>query len=638
MSLRWYVLVFVAALLVKGTVLVALRDHPLLQPAGDMDGAVYLQYARVGPPPVPFFISPLYLYFLKSMRASIPAALAVQVVLGSLAVVLLFDTARRWFGLRGAAVTVALASLAGVLTFNETVILQSSLDNILVALSMWCLTLALQTNRWGWFATSGMVTALFALNRPNILLWIAALAVVLCVQRRFRAMFAFCAGCAVVFSPVLARNALVGHEWVLVSSHGGLNFFIGNNETADGTYHDVRGVRPTIEGQAVDARKLAEQSVGHPLRAREVSRWFYSRAFAWIREHPVNALALFVRKLAMTIHQTDVALNFSYDFFAHDVRSPLRWLIVGPWLLVPLGVAGAMTRWRDREFLPWVAFLPVYAISVAIFFVSSRYRLPLLDILAVCAAGVVNIRRPGPVVAGIVAAVVALWPLGVDSGRSEERTNMVVRLIELHRADEARQLLARWERDRGDPARLHHSAALAFLRTNETASAIEQFEAVLRMPAAQPVLRDSARDELAGLHARASRRDDALRVLRSETRETMSAERATRLGRIAMQLEAAGDAAQFFEVAVLRQPSNPAAWLDLGVAHLAAGDRTQALQALTRARSLDERDASTWFFLALAEEQGGDRASARHDAEEAVRLRPDFLEAKRFLENLRPAR
>jgi 4-amino-4-deoxy-L-arabinose transferase-like glycosyltransferase len=633
---RPYLLLFFAALLVKGGVLLALHDHPLLQPVGEMDGAVYLSYARSGPPPVAYFLSPLYLYFLRLAGASIPIALVLQIVLGSLGVVLLYDTARRWFGSRGATITALLVLGTGVVTFNEVTILQSALDPFLVALMLWLLTRALQDGDGAprRFAAAGAAAALFALNRPNALLWIAGLAALLLLQRRFRPLFAFGAGCLLMLAPVLVRNVVVARELVLVSSHGGLNFYIGNNETADGTYHAVRGIRPTIEGQSVDAQRVAEEAVGHPLAAREVSRWFYARAFAWMRAHPGDALRLFLRKLAYTIHQTDLSLNFSYDYFAHDVSSPLRILVVGPWLLVPLGFAGAATRRRDRPFLTLFAFVPLYALSVALFFVASRYRLPLLLMLAVAAAGIVEVRRVTQLIPALLLASVALWPFGLDSGRSDEQTNMVVRLIEQRQFTEAQELIGRLEPTHRDPARLHHSAALRFAAAGELARATPLYEQVLRDPVAQPVLRSNAMDELARLYVRQSRPDDVRRIFALEDRDAMSAERALILGRLALEIEDGRDAVDFLTVAVTRASSNGQAWHSLGVAHLALRENVPALAALTRAQSLLPNDAPTAFFLAVAQAENGNLAEARRSAEEALRLQPDFAPAKQLLGKL----
>jgi tetratricopeptide (TPR) repeat protein len=636
-----HILVFLVALSIKALVLASLHAHPLLQPSGDMDGAVYLELARNGPPAVAYFVSPLYLYFLKLTGASIELASVAQILLGSVGVVLLFDTARRWFGLRGAYLSALLVMLTGVVTFDEVTILQSALDPFLVALMLWTLTVALKSDDQEnpaallGFAAAGAAAALFALNRPNALIWLAALGLLLLLQRRLRPAAAFATGCALLLAPVVLRNFVVAHELVLVSSHGGLNFYIGNNAEADGTYQAVRGIRPTIAGQSIDAARVAVAAVGHPLTAGEVSRWFYGQAFRWMGAHPGDALRLFVRKLAYTIHETDLALNTSYDFFRKDVDSPLRLLVIGPWLLVPLGVAGAMSRIRDRRFRIWAAFLPVYAVSVALFFVASRYRLPLLLAFAVCAAGIFEIRRVWPLALAAALAGVALWPFGLDSGRSYEETNMAVYLISHHRAEEASEFIASVEPHHADPARLYLRAGLAYGQAGEHPRAIDAFEHVLRAPIAQPVLRATATDELAKEYLRANRIEDDRRLLSSIDAPPLAAVRASRLGRIAMQLHDGEDAARFFNIAVARTPVDAAAWYDLGMAELASGDAAHAVAALTQASRLAPNDPSDLFALALADAQSGQLEEARHNDEEALRLAPDFPEARALLQRLR---
>ncbi|MEA2571229.1 MAG: hypothetical protein QOI24_3230 [Acidobacteriota bacterium] len=615
---RARVLVFLSALGVKAAVWLGLRDHPLLQPAGDLDGAVYLELARNGAPPVAYFVSPLYLYFLKLSHGS----LLLQIALGSAAVVLLFDTASRWFGERAAWITALLAIGTGVITFNEVTILQSALDPFLVALTAWCLTRALQSERRRDFIVAGAASALFALNRPNVLLWIAALGALLMIQRQWRATLAFAAGCALVLTPVAARNVIVAHELVLVSSHGGLNFYIGNNATADGTYHAVPGIRPTIAGQSEDTKRMAEEATGRPMTSREVSRWFYARSFAWIGAHPGDALRLLARKLAYTINETDLALNYSYDYFRRDVVSALRFLIVGPWLLVPLGVAGAMTRIRDRRFLTWFAFVPVYAISVAIFFVSSRYRLPLLVVLAICAAGVVHVRRMTQLIPALLFGAIAIFPFGLDSGCGNEQTSMVVLLIEQYRFDDAEALMKKLEPQHNDVARLHHRAAIAYEAAGDPNRAIAMYEQVLRDPNAQPILRENAIEMLVRAYSRTGRSNDAHRLLAAIDEQWLSPARAATFGRLALEARDSVDAIRF-----LTRADAP---YHLGIALLAHGDNAAAIDALRRA----PHDAPSQLMLAVAYAQSGNVSEARRSAEEALRLRPGFVEAERLLSRL----
>src|SRR5437762_5403692 len=331
-----------------------------------MDSAVYVALARY-PTPQPFFVSPLYIYFLRALDVNLFLVRLVQIFLGAMAVLLIFDCARLWFGDRAATIAGILAILTGVISFYEVTLLQASLDPFLVALTLSLLAHALLQKDPVLFFATGLTAGLFVLNRPNAIVWIPVLAIGLMWTRGWRIALVLLVAFAMPIVAVTVRNYIVSRQFVMIASHGGLNFYIGNNPDADGTYHHVAGVRPTILGQAEDAQQV---------EARQGS--FYGRAWSWMRANPGPALALFARKVAYTFNQTDLALNYSYSYFTKDVASPLRFLVVGPWLLFPLGIAGALRHVRNPRFAVWASFIPVYAISVAIFFVSSRYRLPLL--------------------------------------------------------------------------------------------------------------------------------------------------------------------------------------------------------------------------------------------------------------------
>ena len=458
--------------------LFALHDHPLLQPRGDLDTAVYVALAKQSGTQA-FFISPLYLYFLRAVHGSLFAARIVQIVLGCIGVVLIFDTARLWFGDRAATIASILAILTGVITFYEVTILPAALDPFLVALTLSLLVRALQSPNRMMFAAAGIALGLFVLNRPNALLWAPVLALGILWLRGWRTAILLLLALMLTIAPVTIRNYVVSHELVLISSHGGLNFYIGNNPEADGTYHHVPGIRPTIAGQEEDAPKVAGAST-----AAEASRFFYRKAWAWIRSNPGAAFSLFLRKIAYVFNQTDLALNYSYSFFQHDVVSPLRFLIVGPWLLFPLGIVGAIRNVRNRQFAIWAAFIPFYALSVALFFVSSRYRLPLLIPMCITAAGMFVRPRVWPWIAAVLIGAGVCWNFGLDDGRAHERTNMIIYLIEQHRFSDAAQLIATTEAITRDRATLYSRSAAAYrqagiasAQSNRPGEALAAFEA-----------------------------------------------------------------------------------------------------------------------------------------------------------------
>jgi len=56
-------------------------------------------------------------------------------------------------------------------------------------------------------------------------------------------------------------------------------------------------------------------------------------------------------------------------------------------VLLPLALAGAwLLRSRWRRFLPLYLFIGAYSLSFIVFFVSSRYRTPMIPMVAILAA------------------------------------------------------------------------------------------------------------------------------------------------------------------------------------------------------------------------------------------------------------
>lgn len=368
----------------------------------------------------------------------------------------------------------ALAALTGLFTFYEILILQASLDTFLTAASLACLGGALTWRSEGvreWSLLSiaaGILFGLQTLNRPNVAIAAVGVAVTLVIIHRWRVAAWLVAGMALALAPVVARNAIVSHQFALSSSHGGLNLYIGNNAAATGQYASVPGVRGSVEGQSEDTRKVAEQAVGHPLTDAQVSHYFTSLALDWIRANPALATALFARKLALVFNARHQWLDFSYPYYAYDTGSILRFLFVGPWLLVPLGFAGAALGLKGSsastgsglEFFAWAMFIPFYALSVAVFFVAERYRLPLFVPLCICSGGALDhvlrafpkrdsdgeprtsnlgrrtsssrLARGGALAVAAIGAVVTAWPFPLNNGRYDERLALSKVLMNRH--------------------------------------------------------------------------------------------------------------------------------------------------------------------------------------------------------------
>jgi tetratricopeptide (TPR) repeat protein len=708
----WIALI-VAAAIIKLIVLAQLHAHPLLQPRGDLDTTYYVELAEriaggdINLGGAPFFVSPLYVYFLGVIFAivgkSLLAAQVVQVIGGVAAVCLIAWTARRWFGAAAGWTAGALAIGTGLFTFNEIAILQSSIDPLLTSLWLAALTAALtsSTRRLNWWVLTGALIGFHALNRPNVLVCGAVLVVIVPLVWRTRTglmrAVAATAGIALVIGIVVIRNAASFGEPLLITAHGGLNFFIGNNAEADGTYSAVEGITPSIRGQVRDARRVAEAATaaatgaGRTLSEGEVSGYFYDRAFDWIASHPANALTLFARKVAYTLNAADLALNHSYTYFSRDESSLLRVLIIGPWCLVPLGLLGLAASFISasargaflrpgvpaRDFLPWAAMTPALTLGVALFFVSGRYRLPLLPPLTIFSAAVlawiwrvvrerVPIQRSlgvGLASAFLVLAVLANWRWGLDDGRAGARTEMAVASIEAGDDARAEQLIALAAADHPTPGLLHYLTARAWHARGALDRAIAAYQRARAADPDQPeiafnlgealIANGASREATPHLRLACNRGvrpdrcpallvkalvdsgapDEAARWLATfepPPAVTGSASALTSLGSLALSVRQLDRAEAWLRAASTQAPNDAPTLEQLGLVLMLQERPKDAVAAFNRATQLDPSSASAAYNLAVAYLGLDDNAAARRWLDEALRRQPAYEAAQRL--------
>lgn len=656
LSRRTLASIVVMAFAVKLVVLMQLWNHPLLQPHGELDTAYYIALGRrladegLFAPIGAFFVSPLYVYFLAAVFAlgGTPfTALVIQIALGAVGVGMLYATALHWFGPRAALVGASLAILNGIFTFNEVLILQSALDPFLVSWALYALTqtmaLRLRSGQAGGgtlsFASAGVSLAFLALNRPNALVFaVAATAGVFVVQWRRRIM-----GAAVLTTSLIAvlaanaaRNYAVSGEAVLIASHGGLNFYIGNHERADGTYTPVPGITPSIAGQAGDSARVAQSATGRQLSDGEVSTYFFARALAWMKAHPADALRLTMRKAAILLNRIDVPLNYSYEFYAREPSSFLRVLAVGPWLLIPLGLVGLFwpsLRLNRSGYWIWAMFVPLYGATVVAFFVADRYRLPVF--VPLCAAAgaallrlfdLVRARHVGPLlrpaVAVAIAAFVAFANLGLDSGVGGEQTRRAVWLIEQGSFDEARRYLEQISRQHSHPGVLRFRVGQALLDAGRPAEAATLLAEAMTIDGPRPAIQRA----LVRALVQAGRYNDAVKQLSampvSVAQGDGAVEVALDFGTLALEHNAPGEAIRWLRVAVEHAPDRAEVQEKLGLAIFLSGDPKTAARHLERACQLDTTSASAHLNLAVVYAELGMFAAARSLAAEALRLDP----------------
>lgn len=698
----------VAVFALKLAVLLQFQKYPLLQADAGPESIVYVELARqvvggnLALGPGLYVVSPLYVYFLAlilRLTDSFFWVRIVQIALATAGVALVFRTADTWHGRRAAWYAGVLATFTGVFTFHEVLLLPSALDPFLTALALYLLVSALRAPEDGHRAVPGALAGLalgvLGLNRPMVLLAAAGLVSLLLISRRarrWRTALLLTAGIVMAVAPLLARNYKVAADLAPVSSHGGLSFFIGNNPDADGTHRTADGIAPSIVAQRDDARQVAERAIGRTLDDSEVSAHFYGLGWKWILGQPAAAARLFVRKLAYVFNAAPASLSYSYAYYVRDEHNVLRYLPVGAWLLVPLGLLGLwlgapLEPERRRAFWLWASFIAFYAVAIAVFYVSSRLTLPLLVPLCVTAGAALDglaaraepvkndHRTPYPqgfegrayavIVLLAILAIFANWRFGLNDGRTEERTRMALWLIGQERYDEAESRVAEIERGHARPGVLHFRIGRAFLVREQADAAVRHLdraraldpdrpeiafalgqallagrrpkEAIPHLRRALEAVNAGVRPDIAGFdlaraHAAAGDRAGAVKVLQTVRPARVDDGESWRaLGQLALELQTPRLAEAFLRQAVRVEPKSVDGLEQLGLAIALSGRFEEAVGPFEEAVRLDGRDASARLNLAVALAEVGRVAEARRQAEEALRLDPSYDKARQFL-------
>jgi tetratricopeptide (TPR) repeat protein len=226
------------------------------------------------------------------------------------------------------------------------------------------------------------------------------------LARDWRSSVALAAGVLVALLPVAAHNLYVAGDPMLLSAQGGITFYQGNNEHAVGKYDVAPGFTGAPELQAAEEKAIAEKELGRPLRRSEISRHFFGKGIAFILGSPGKFLVLEARKLEALLGDYEAPTEYSL----YMERGEIAWLRIAflPFAAIAaLGAAGLLFAGGTGgvpAFLGGSGAAPprdaargalllytLYAAAVPLlFYVSSRYRLPLCPALLIYAGAFVE--------------------------------------------------------------------------------------------------------------------------------------------------------------------------------------------------------------------------------------------------------
>jgi tetratricopeptide (TPR) repeat protein len=244
----------------------------------------------------------------------------------------------------------------------------------------------------------GLLLGAGALGRPNLFLLLAPLVTIWLYlraggrigggsRRALRLVLPCAAGIALMMAPPAVYNAARTGKFVPVTTHGGINFYIGNGPSANGLYRPPEGMREDMRGLIEDAAAAASTARGRELDDAEVSAYWSARARERIVSDPAGWLRLLGRKFLFYWNGAEYGDILDYTAFAEQV--PVLRLLPLPFTVIsPLAFAGLLVLLlRSRHRAVTAVFLAASLASVMLFYFNSRYRMPSMPLL-IAAAGV----------------------------------------------------------------------------------------------------------------------------------------------------------------------------------------------------------------------------------------------------------
>lgn len=645
---RWIILIGLLALLLRLFYVHEIRSNPFFSSpyidAREYDAAGWIM-ANGGHPPEASAQAPLYSLFLSLLYRLFGhnyfAVRVAQACLGAVNVFLVGTLGCLAFGRAAGRLAALFAAIYWPFIFFEGELLREVLAIHFILLGLCVLLSILETEKKGRRGLlAGLLLGLSALVRENILLFVPLAAGwvfwALLRQRLARAAAArpailVAAGAAVAILPVSIVHSIAQGDLVLISTQGGLNFFIGNHSEM----RRLAGMQPGVDWQQL--LRLPDQELRLPTPAQR-SRWYYREGIRQIYKAPWRWMARNVEKIWLFWTAQELMPNQDLQYYRS--RSGLLSLMSlqlpqgqFPWgLFVPLAFLGFFA-WRRKEvdtLLCW--FVVCYMFSVVLFHVRSRYRLPAVPvILCFSAQGLASLwkswseKKWQDLARGLAAAalvgLLVNWPiydtswarkfpvnfyLGLcftEQGNPAGAAEHFQKVLELEpQMAEAHFELGRLYRDRG---LLEHAEA--------------EFRKALRLQNRY----SSALNHLAQLKAQQGKLQEAEEnYLQALQIDPFYAPTLLGLGILQMERGQTVEAIQNFEKALAAEPERPSAHFYLGIAKLSCGQAAQAALHFQTALYFNPFLLEARFRLAELLELSGQMDHAEAEYMEAIRLHP----------------
>lgn len=356
-----------------------------------------------------FFMSPGYPYFLavvfKLVGSSIFTIRIIQALISVANIFLIYLLTKNLFNSKSGFIAAGLASIYSVFIFFSGAVFGETLQTFLVTALLYLLTKEENVSTKNKWFLSGLLLGLSALFRANILIIFPVL--IFWIYNSFnkseslktklkKTLIYFTIGTAIPILPATLNNYIAGKEFVLLTSNGGINFYLGNNEKALGVYSTPKDFDFFKDMAGINyAKKITHKE----LTPSQSSTYWYGQGLSFIFSYPIEAITLTFKKLLFFFDDDEnpqtsqINIDFFRNTYSSVLKIPLPNFIV-VFLFAIAGIIYSLKKLKDKKITLMYFLMLAYVLGTIIFFVSGRFRIAITPLfISFAGFGIVNLME-----------------------------------------------------------------------------------------------------------------------------------------------------------------------------------------------------------------------------------------------------
>lgn len=373
------------------------------------DSRIYMDYASlmvdsgdwIGNEP--FFMAPVYPYMLALLKLifgdSTYIVRLLQVLISTISILFIYLSAKNYFNKNVAFIAATIATFYDSYIFYSGIIFSETLQIFVFAVLIYMFSEKSKfSDKFHWLKI-GLLFGLAALLRANILLFYPVLMLYIFTSKKEFSKYSInkvqlasflSIGVVLIILPVTIRNVAVSGETVLITSNGGINFYIGNNAEAPGVFVTPKNFDFSSD---MSGKYYASKLLGRTVTASEASAYWYDKSLDYLKKDPMGFVSLFGKKLMLFFDSEEFPQSsiLDMDFYSKNYSKLLNLPLIPYSIIVISFIFGflLLINYPKRDNILFLLILS-YIISSALFFVNGRFRLGITPALIIISAFSIN--------------------------------------------------------------------------------------------------------------------------------------------------------------------------------------------------------------------------------------------------------